>query len=88
MIKQDIIDSLKEDGSNLKEVCNLNFVDSNYNENQYYVNLIAGNKIIEYSVDESDNLALLCGTKGDNVPGCFNKKVGLLDENSKFVFFC
>lgn len=77
------INALNADGSNLQEVCGLNFADQAYSENQYYVELnIDGVKRIIFKKDGSEEFKVFCKEDSRRVPQCSNQEIYLLRNNN------
>jgi hypothetical protein len=77
------LSALNEDGSNLQDICNLNFADQAYSENQYYAELnIDGVKKIIFKKDGSEEFKVFCKEDSRKVPQCSNQEIYLLRNNN------
>lgn len=86
-LKQDVLNKLSADGSNLEEVCGVIFSDSFYMENQFYAEIeIEGAKKIVFARDNSAKYIPLCGVENtESYPACYEKKLALLNEKGEFA---
>ena len=82
-LNEQIITNLNEAGSNLQEVCGLNFADQAYSENQYYVELnVDGVKRIIFKKDGSEEFKVFCKEDSRRVPQCYSPVIFLLRNNN------
>ena len=74
-----VTESLSEDGINLEEKCGLNFRDSKYPENQFYIEINAeGMKKITFNKDNSGAFRAFCDQKSKMMPICHKEIVFLM----------
>ena len=77
--------SLEEDGNNLQEVCNLNFQDSSYEKNQFYVEIEIDGRKVEYDVGNSGGFKATCDAGTRNYPICYKEKLFVLNGNTHLL---
>lgn len=89
-IRKDNIANLGLEGQTLEEVCGLNFDDSSYDKNQYYIeiNINGGNsaadRVIIFDKDDSGEFKELCGQDAEKYPVCHTSRFSVLDDDGNY----
>lgn len=88
-LKQDVWDGLNRDGTNLQEICNLDFQKQGYDLPQFYVEVKVSNeegKEVIYDEGGLGRYKAFCVADTRNYPICHKEKLFVLDQvNNEFT---